>query len=148
MISFVWIHKTFGRSSSNAMVTTNRTVASLGREQGGENNKQLSKSSADSFYQSFSSLFTNHLEVHSRRYMFLRKRQSCEYRHCRCLARIVIALNNHSVFGQTQYTKPREHLCLLNRLLQLVLVRVLTWSSKAYASRTHFLDACIMFVSH
>ena len=60
--------------------------------------------------------------------MFLRKKRSCEYRHCRCLARIVITLNYRSVFGQIQYKKPPEHLCLLNRLLQLVLVRVLTLS--------------------
>ena len=55
---------------------------------------------------------------------------SCEYRHCKCQARIVIALN--SLLGvwtnKIQYTKPPEHLCLLNKLLQLVLVRVLTWS--------------------
>ena len=93
-----------------------------------ENYKQLSKRSTDSFYQSFSSLFANHLKLHSRRYMFLRKRRSFEYRHCRCLARIAIALNRCSVYGQIQYTKPPEHLCLLNKLLQLVLVRVLTWS--------------------
>ena len=67
----------------------------------------MSKSSRDSFYQSFSSLFTNHLEVHSRWYMFLRKRRSCEYRHCRYLARIavaLIALNCRSVFGHIQCT--------------------------------------------
>ena len=67
----------------------------------------MSKSSRDSFHQSFSSLSTNHLEVHSRRYMFLRKRRSCEYRHCRCLARIavaLIALNCRSVFGHIQST--------------------------------------------
>ena len=76
------------------------------------------------------SLHTGDLEatiVHSRRYMFLRKRRSCEYRHCRCLARIAIALNRRSVFGQIQYTKPPENLCLLNKLLLLVPVRVLTW---------------------
>ena len=44
----------------------------------------------------------------------------------RCLERIAIALNRRSLFGQIQYTKPPEHLCLLNKLLQLVLVRVLT----------------------
>ena len=93
-----------------------------------ENYKQLSKRSMDSFYQSFSSLFANHLKLHSRRYMFLRKRRSFEYRHCRCLARIAIALNRCSVYGQIQYTKPPEHLCLLNKLLQLVLVRLLTRS--------------------
>ena len=78
------------------------------------------KTSTNRFYQSFRSLFqllfTNHLEVHSRRYMFLRKRGSCEYRHCRCLSRIVIALNRRSLFGKIQYTKPPEHLCLLNKL--------------------------------
>ena len=58
-----------------------------------ENYKQLSRCSTDSFYQSFSSLFANHLKLHSRRYMFLRNRRSFEYRHCRCLARIAIALN-------------------------------------------------------
>ena len=94
-----------------------------------ENYKQLSKRSMNSFYQSFSSLFANPLKLHSRRYMFLRKRRSFEYRHCRCLARIAIALNRCSVYEQIQYTKPPEHLCLLNiKLLQLVLVRVLTWS--------------------
>ena len=77
-----------------------------------ENYKQLSKRSTDSFYQSFSSLFANHLKLHSRRYMFLRKRRSFENRHCRCLARIAIALNRCSVYGQIQYTKPPEHLCL------------------------------------
>ena len=67
----------------------------------------------DSFYQSFSSLFTNHLEVHSRQtcIMLLRKRSmsssqnsstnyircSCEYRFCRCLARIAITAQ---YFGQ------------------------------------------------
>ena len=39
---------------------------------------------------------------------------------------------NRNRFGvwtnKIQYTKPPEHLCLLNKLLQLVLVRVLTWS--------------------
>jgi len=60
--------------------------------------------------------------------MFLWKRRSFEYRHCRCLARIAIALNRCSVYRQIQSTKPPEHLCLLNKLLQLVLVRVLTWS--------------------
>ena len=58
--------------------------------------------------------------------MFLRKRRSCEYLPSRCLVRIAIALNRRSVFGQIQYTKPPEHLCLLNKPLQLVLVRVLT----------------------
>ena len=91
-----------------------------------ENDKQLSRRSTDSFYQSFSSLFANHLKLHSRRYMFLRNRGSFEYRHCRCLARISIALNRCSGYGQIQYTKPPEHLFLLNKLLQLVLVRVLT----------------------
>ena len=62
-----------------------------------ENYKQLSRRSTDSFYQSFSSLFANHLKLHSRRYMFLRKRRSFEYRHCRYLARIAIALNRCSV---------------------------------------------------
>ena len=81
-----------------------------------ENYKQLSKRSTDSFYQSFNSLFANHLKLRSRRYMFLRKRRSFEYRHCRCLARIAIALNRCSVYGQIQYTKPPEHLCLLNKL--------------------------------
>ena len=76
----------------------------------------MSKRSTDSFYQSFSSLFANHLKLHSRRYMFLRKRRSFEYRHCRCLARIAIALNRCSVYEQIQYTKPPEHLCLLNKL--------------------------------
>ena len=91
-----------------------------------ENYKQLSKRSTDSLYQSFISLLANHLKLHSRQYMFLRKRRSFEYRHYRCLARIAIALNRCSVYGQIQYTKPPEHLCLLNKLLQLVLVRVLT----------------------
>ena len=69
-----------------------------------ENYKQLSKRSTDSFYQSFSSLFANHLKLHSIRYMFLRKRRSSGYRHCRCLARIAIALNRCSVYGQIQFT--------------------------------------------
>ena len=43
----------------------------------------------DNFYQSLSSLFTNHFEVHSRRCMFLQKKRFCEY----LLARIAIALN-------------------------------------------------------
>ena len=42
----------------------------------------------------------------------------------RCLERIAIALNRRSLFGQIQYTKPPEHLCLLDKLLQLVPVRV------------------------
>ena len=58
--------------------------------------------------------------LHSRRYMFLRKRRSFEYRQ-EWLARIAIALNGCSVYGQIQYTKPLP-LCLLNKLLQLVLV--------------------------
>ena len=43
----------------------------------------------------------------------------------RCLERIAIALNQSSVYGQNQYTRPPEHLCLLNNLLQLVPVWVL-----------------------
>ena len=35
---------------------------------------------------------------------------------------IAIALNRRLVFGQIQYTKPPEHLCLLNKLLQLAMV--------------------------
>ena len=131
MISFVWIHKTFylTTSSSTVMVTKNRTLASQSWiMKAMENYKQLSRCSTDSFYQSFSTLFANHLKLHSRRYMFLQKRRSFEYRHCRCLARIAIALNRCSVYGQIQYTKPPEHLFLLNKLLQLVLVQVLTWS--------------------
>ena len=58
--------------------------------------------------------------------MFLRKRRSCKYRHCRCLARIALAVNRRSVFRQIQYPNSPEHLFLLNKLLQLVLVRVLT----------------------
>ena len=63
--------------------------------------------------------------------------------------------NRRLVFGQLQYTKRPEHLFLLNNLLPLVLVRVSTLScykigvilvSKANASRTHFLDACIMVI--
>ena len=77
------------------------------------------KRSTDSFYQSFNSLFANHLKLHSRRYMFLRNRGSIdhEYRHGRCLARIAIALNRCLLYGQIQYTKPPEHLCLLMKLL-------------------------------
>ena len=65
--------------------------------------------------------------------------------------------NRRLVFGQLQYTKRPEHLFLLNNLLPLVLVRVSTLScykigvilvSKAYASRTHFLDACIMVIPY
>ena len=43
---------------------------------------------------------------------------------------IAIALNRPSGFGKIQYTKTSEHLCVLNKVLQLVLhvVRVLTWS--------------------
>ena len=49
--------------------------------------------------------------------MFLQKRVwSFEYQHCRCLARIAIALNRCSVYGQIQYTKPPDHLFLLNKL--------------------------------
>ena len=48
--------------------------------------------------------------------MFLRKRRSFKYRHCKCLKRIAIALNRCSVYEQIQYTKPPEHLCLLNKL--------------------------------
>ena len=76
----------------------------------------------DSFYQSFNSLCTNHLEVHSSQCMFFLKRWSCEYWHCRCRARIAITLNRFLVFGKIQYTKLPEHLCLLNKLLKLVLV--------------------------
>ena len=84
-----------------------------------ENYKQLLKRSTDSFYQSFNSLFANHLKLHSRRYMFWRNRGSIdhEYRHGRCLARIAIALNRCLLYGQIQYTKPPEHLCLLMKLL-------------------------------
>ena len=66
------------------------------------------------------SALTKHLEVHSRRYTFLWKRRSCECRHCRCLARIVIALNRRLVVRKIQYAKPPKHLCLLNELLQTV----------------------------
>ena len=59
--------------------------------------------------------------------MFLWKRGSCEYQHCRCLARIAIALNCHTVFGQIQYTKPPEHLYLLNNIT-VGSSSVLTWS--------------------
>ena len=55
--------------------------------------------------------------------MCLRKGRSFEYRHYRCLVRVAIALNHCTVYGQIQYTKRPEHLCLLNKLLQLVLVR-------------------------
>ena len=123
---------TFGLTWSSTMVTKNRAVASMRCQKWKENYKQLSKSSTDSFYQSFNSLCTNHLEVHSRQYMFFLKRWSCEYWHCRCLARIAVTLNRFSVFGKIQYTKPPEHLCLLNKLLKLVLVRVLTWSVMLY----------------
>ena len=44
----------------------------------------------------------------------------------RFLERIAIALNRSSAYGQNQYTRPPEHLCLLNKLLQLVPVWVLT----------------------
>ena len=72
--------------------------------------------------------------------MFLRKRWSCECRHCRCLARIVIALSRCSAFGKIQYTKHPKHPSLLNKLLQTV--------GSSWFSRSHFLDACIMSVSH
>ena len=71
----------------------------------------------------FSSLFTNHLEVHSRRYMILRNRRAYSFsnittgvlvdRHCRCLTKI---MRLESVFGQIQNRKPSEHFCLLNKL--------------------------------
>ena len=54
--------------------------------------------------------------------MYLRKRRACECQHCRCLARIAIALNRRLMFGQIQYPNFPEHLCLLNnrnKLLQL-----------------------------
>ena len=35
-------------------------------------------------------------------------------------------LESPQVFGQIQYTKPPDHLCLLNKLLQLVLVGIFT----------------------
>ena len=74
-----------------------------------ENYKQLSKRSTGSFYQSFSSLFANHLKLHSRRYMFLRKRRSFEYPHCRCLARIAIALNwTNSVYKTSWASLPAK----------------------------------------
>ena len=98
------------------------------------------KSSRSSFYQSFSSLFTNYLEVYLRRYMLLRKRRSCECRHCRCLARMAIALSRRSTFEKIQYTKHPKHPSLLNKPLQTV--------CSSWFSRSHFLDACIMFVSH
>ena len=92
--------------------------------------------------------------------MFLRKRRSFEYRHCRCLKRIAIALNRCSVYGQIQYTKPPEHLCLLNKLFTVFFssgfnVKLLhDWSNfdlpklMPVDRRTHFLDAFVMFVSH
>ena len=119
-ISFVWIHKTFSSYNLNKHrdghkeQNTGQPETRIMKVK--ENYKQLSKRSTDSFYQSFSSLFANHLKLHSRWYMFLRKRRSFEYQHCRCLARIAIALNRCSVYGQIQYTKPPEHLCLLNKL--------------------------------
>ena len=72
--------------------------------------------------------------------MFLRKRRSCECRHCRCLARIVIELSRCSAFEKIQYTKPPKHLCLLNKLVHTV--------GSSWFSRSHFLDTCIKFVSH
>ena len=109
MISFVWIHKTFYLTNlikhrdTSVMVTIKEQNTGQPEERimkVKENYKQLSKRSTDSFYQSFSSLFANHLKLHSRRYMFLRKRRSFEYRHCRCLARIAIALNlDESLLG-------------------------------------------------
>ena len=95
-----------------------------------ENYKQLPKRSTDStllpkLQLSLCKPFKTRLllKLHSRWYMFLQKRRSFEYRHCRCLARSAIALNRCSLHGQILYTKPPEHLCLLNKLLQLVLVR-------------------------
>ena len=35
-------------------------------------------------------------------------------------------MNRRSVFGEIQYTKPREHFYPLNELLHLILVRALT----------------------
>ena len=72
--------------------------------------------------------------------MFLRKRRSCECRHCRCLARMAIALSRRSTFEKIQYTKHPKHPSLLNKPLQTV--------CSSWFSRSHFLDACIMFVSH
>ena len=70
----------------------------------------------------FSSLLTNHLEVHLKRHMFLPIRLAYSFsniiasalvdRHCRCLTKI--ASNRGSVFGQNK--KPPEHFCLLNKL--------------------------------
>ena len=82
----------------------------------------------------------SYLEVYLRRYMLLRKRRSCECRHCRCLARMAIALSRRSTFEKIQYTKHPKHPSLLNKPLQTV--------CSSWFSRSHFFDACIMFVSH
>ena len=57
-------------------------------------------------------------------------RCSCEYWLCSCLTRIIIALNCHSVFGQLSRIQNLLNICcLINKLLQLVLVRVSALSS-------------------
>ena len=87
--------------------------------------KHFSKSSTDSVnWRKLQFSLTNHLEVHSRRYMILRNRRAYSFsniitgvlvdRHCSCLTKI--ASSHRSVFGQIQNRKPPEHFCLINKL--------------------------------
>ena len=103
-----------------------------------ENYKQLSKRSTDEFLPKLQlSLCKPFKTPFKTVYLFAEKevfwisalQMSGKNRNRFSLSiRSSFALNRCSVYGQIQYTKPPGHLCLPIKLLQLVLVRVLTWS--------------------
>ena len=126
---FVWIHKIFGRTPVPYQTPwAQRTEQSPAWDSNNErriiNNCQklqwivFAKGNQLFLYRPFRSSFKT---VH----VFA---EMAVYRRCKCLERIVIVWNWRSVFGKIKYTKLPEHLCLLNKLLQLVLVRILRWS--------------------
>ena len=91
------------------------------------------------FHSSFSSFSTNHTDDHFRRYMILLKsRSSSFYKMLQIILTLLLrisALQPRACLtriAKIQHTKPLEHLYLLNRLLQLVLVPVSTSSRYFY----------------
>ena len=129
--------KTFGVPSSNSMVGKYRTVASL-NILWKDNYILLSKSSRNNCYRSFSPFFTNHIKVHSRRYMICRKVACPGSKILPTIVAGALACENRPHRWQES---PRITAWCLNkstiqtqnllsiRCLQLVLVRVSTWRS-------------------
>ena len=136
------------------MVGKYRTVASL-NILWKDNYILLSKSSRNNCYRSFSPFFTNHIKVHSRRYMICRKVACPGSKILPTIVAGALACENRPHRWQES---PRITAWCLNKstiqtqnllsihCLQLVLVRVSTWrdvpawleyfwSSKAYANR-------------